>query len=652
MAININGPEFALFEMKGSRLLQIKDTSVEEVVIPKGVTEICGSTESGAFSGCRFLRTIVIPDTVTTVGEGAFSYCSSLNTITFPPSVKVLGKGVLRACTNLHSVFFGKWVKEIPDFFFYGCYKLKYVYLPDSIEVLGESVFHLCEKLQNLTLPVSLQQIGGSAFQGCEDLESLSLPDNVKEIGAYAFQGCKQLQSIHLPNTLTEIKEWTFSHCDNIKSIPIPPSVGKIGKKAFSSCQSLSSIHLPNQMREIEEEAFHSCYLLKSITLPYHLQRISQGTFSFCRALEGITMGERVEEVETRAFYGCRSLKTVRTKNPKIQLQEEVFQDDISLDYVDFPIFQQLSTVQQGTYYMTHMPKRKEKNREEGDALTTYVSTHETLQDYLFLGNQPPVIGSLLSMVEKISLSRLDEYLQHSIAAQSTEITALFLDYQHKHYDPEEIAQYHHHKDMIALGWALPTYEEFSQLWHCERGEFGLVLTGYKGGNKMEVVPQVLADGTLIVSMEYREGIPSSPILEELVIEGDFMACHLSSFPHLRRLHITGKLFQGFCGTGLSYLQSFTHVLPDAPSQSLSYDFSDCVSLSCCILPQGVQAIPSEMFQRNYNLKDLFLPDSVVDISETAFTLCHFLTVHGKKSSVMWTYCEKHQIPFVVMGSD
>ena len=75
---------------------------MESVVIPDSVTSI----GDGAFSGCSSLASVVIPDSVTSIGVYAFLDCSSLESVVIPDSVTSIGSSAFQNCSSLESVTF------------------------------------------------------------------------------------------------------------------------------------------------------------------------------------------------------------------------------------------------------------------------------------------------------------------------------------------------------------------------------------------------------------------------------------------------------------------------------------------------------------------------------------------------------------------
>lgn len=110
------------------------------------------------------VRNVVVPDTVTTIGEGAFE-----------------------SCKNLESIVLSKRLQEIYRSAFHNCTKLKSIVLPNTMRKIGISAFEGCHSLSSVTLSTGLREIGIWAFNDCPSLKSITIPANVTYIGAKAF---------------------------------------------------------------------------------------------------------------------------------------------------------------------------------------------------------------------------------------------------------------------------------------------------------------------------------------------------------------------------------------------------------------------------------------------------------------------------------
>lgn len=228
------------------------------------------------------VKSIKIPETVTTIGTRAFYYCGSLTTVTFeensqltsigddafaasgitditlPESVTSIGDSAFNSC-QIKSITFPDGITEIGDSAFAFCENLKTVIFGENsiIETMGEKVFHTCRKLTDVTLPKSLLNISSEMLTGCSSLTNIIVPDNVKSIGTKAFSSAG-LKSITFGENsqLVSIDDYAFKGCENLNHIAIPSSVTSIGNRAFEACDKLTNITIPINVTTIEDHAF------------------------------------------------------------------------------------------------------------------------------------------------------------------------------------------------------------------------------------------------------------------------------------------------------------------------------------------------------------------------------------------------------------
>lgn len=106
------------------------------------------------------VRNVIVPDTVTAIGEGAFE-----------------------SCKNLESIVLSKRLQEIYRGAFHNCTKLKSIVLPNTMRKIGISAFEGCSSLSSVTLGTGLREIGMWAFKDCPSLKSITIPANVTNIG-------------------------------------------------------------------------------------------------------------------------------------------------------------------------------------------------------------------------------------------------------------------------------------------------------------------------------------------------------------------------------------------------------------------------------------------------------------------------------------
>jgi hypothetical protein len=207
--------------------------------------------------------------------------------------------------TQIKSAIIGNSVTTIGDWVFSECYNLASVTIPNSIMTIGEGAFDECYNLISVTIPNSVTMIGDGAFGGCRSLTSVTIPNSVKTIGGWAFYDCNSLTSITIPNSITTIEKATFSHCNSLTSIMIPDSVTMIGDEAFSHCDRLTSVTIPNTVTTIGEWAFFHCNGLTSVTIGNSVTMLGEYVFGYCSGLtEIINLNPTPIAINANVFEG------------------------------------------------------------------------------------------------------------------------------------------------------------------------------------------------------------------------------------------------------------------------------------------------------------------------------------------------------------
>ena len=143
-------------------------------------------------------------------------------------------------------------VETIGNRAFIGCKQLESVILPKKLSSIGEEAFRGCAKLRIINLPPNICKIGERAFCECESLETLAFPKSLisMEIGYQAFYYCKELRKIALPPTFSEIGEAAFDFCKSLEEIRLPAGIKRIGENAFEYCNSLKKVYFDGSAEE------------------------------------------------------------------------------------------------------------------------------------------------------------------------------------------------------------------------------------------------------------------------------------------------------------------------------------------------------------------------------------------------------------------
>ena len=320
-------------------------TSLTSVTIPDSVTSI----GEYAFYNCTSLTSVTIPNSVTSIGEYAFYNCTSLTSVAIPDSVTSIGEYAFSHCTSLTSVTIPDSVTSIGRYAFYYCTSLTSVTIPDSVTSIGEYAFYDCTSLTSVTIPDSVTSIGDGAFSYCESLTSVTIPDSVTSIGWHAFDGCTSLTGIWVAEgnshyasdasgVLFNKDKTTLVQCPGaFAAYTIPNSVTSIGADAFSYCRSLTSVTIPDSVTSIGESSFYKCTSLTSVTIPDSVTSIGYKAFGSCESLTSVTIPDSVTSIGDGAFSCCTSLTSVTIPNSVTSIGDSAFYDCTSLTSVTIP---------------------------------------------------------------------------------------------------------------------------------------------------------------------------------------------------------------------------------------------------------------------------------------------------------------------------
>ena len=287
------------------------DIVVPETVTYEGVTYTVTGIGERAFQNCEgALTSVVVPNTVRSIGNSAFASSSNLRSVVLTDSVESLGEAVFELCISLASVRVPQNITSIPPRTFAYCESLTSIDIPPRVTSIGKSAFAR-SGITSITLPETVTTIGEMAFANVESLSSLVIPNTVTSIGEAAFQWCSALTSIQLPENLEVIEAHLFDRCLNLPSIEIPASVTEIRESAFECCYEFKELTIPNTVHVMGDKVFYDCKNLVSVTLPSGLQRIGKSFFERCTRLDSITLPEAVTSIGNWSFYGCHALHEI-----------------------------------------------------------------------------------------------------------------------------------------------------------------------------------------------------------------------------------------------------------------------------------------------------------------------------------------------------
>lgn len=250
---------------------------------------------------------------IESIGKYAFSGCKKLKNIIIPQHVSSLEEEAFRACESLKVIDIPQRVEKIEQYAFSDCISLEKVVIPQKVGVLDDCVFQRCANIREVELPENITSINRHAFSKCEKLEEITIPDSVKIIGSRAFEKCSSLESIIVPDSVVSFSASIFAGCTNLKKVVLPNTIEELGYGVFYGCKKLDDVNMPISLKSIDSQVFHGCLGLTKLVFPRGLEIINEYAFEGCANIKSITVCKSVVEKDSNgaAFARCSKLSDI-----------------------------------------------------------------------------------------------------------------------------------------------------------------------------------------------------------------------------------------------------------------------------------------------------------------------------------------------------
>ena len=214
--------------IKGSLLINTQDKNEIEIAKSLGIAANPYDIVNGELlssNGNLLLMdetgTLVIPDSVTKIGQGAFAHLDGLKTIIIPGTVKEIGIEAFAYNSTLESVI-----------------------IQNGVEIIGEKAFRACSNLKQIELPNSITAMARASFYDCPSLIKINIPPKVTQISEKCFAMSTNLREIYFKgNEITTIESEAFAY-NNLESINITNKVENIDATAFLGCDNLKNVNI------------------------------------------------------------------------------------------------------------------------------------------------------------------------------------------------------------------------------------------------------------------------------------------------------------------------------------------------------------------------------------------------------------------------
>ena len=207
------------------------NTKIKKVVLPETLKRI----EYQAFDSSS-LEEIVIPESVTHIGQYAFQYCSNLKSIKFPSKIKTIEAATCYGCKNLTQVIIPDGVQNIYIEAFANCNELETIEIPDSVTTIdraftGTKLFNDKSKWENGALYIGKHLIATNDTIG----EMYRVKDGTIHISCNAFENRKKLLAVYVPKTVKVIDDSVFNNCTSLTFMFYEGTVEEFNKIDFNN---------------------------------------------------------------------------------------------------------------------------------------------------------------------------------------------------------------------------------------------------------------------------------------------------------------------------------------------------------------------------------------------------------------------------------
>ena len=312
---------------------------LQDIEVPSTITKI----PAYAFSFLK-IRSVDMPNGVTSLGDGAFAYCSNLTSVSNLDEIVSIGDYAFYCSSFADFDTIPSSVVSIGDYAFYrSAIKIVSIEADSKLEYIGAYAFYECEFIEsNINLP-GVVSIGDRAFYDCEFTGSnINLP-GVVSIGDYAFAYSNfNNLSFGESSMLESIGERAFYETTGLYSFTISESLVSIGERAFRLSEPLKVLNIsnlesylnagygaslslsddaklfingvettelviPEGVTSIPSYAFYGFNMLTSVSLPSSVETIEDHSFESCRKLNNVSIKEdsKLTSIGNYAFQSC-----------------------------------------------------------------------------------------------------------------------------------------------------------------------------------------------------------------------------------------------------------------------------------------------------------------------------------------------------------
>lgn len=562
------------------------------------------------------IKSVTIPDSVTTIGDYAFDYCTSLTSITIPDSVTTLGNGAFMHCDSLNNLT-----------------------IPDSVTTVGNKVFAYCGNITSIIIPGSITSMGFGMFSSCDNLTNVTIGNGLKRIGEETFYYCYKLESVTIADSVTIIDRFAFRYCYSLKYLSIPGSAD-IYFSAFDGCTNLEKVTFTKGNGTALSCGAGGSYIpwrmsstLKEIVIEDGVTGIGTSMFSGITSITSITIPDSVTSIGYNAFYGCTSLKELTI--PVSAKINNSFNNCTNIEKVTFTkgngfVLDYDSSNYKNTPWYISRSNLKEIVIEDG---VTGIGS------YMFCETNAPII------TVPASVTSIGEY---AFEGCSKSVLNVYNNSYAKTYAENNgidfYCIYDENEEKIISVTVTPNLsfeinkETYTMIVNCNGNMPSFASEGAPWAQYKSFIKYIIInDGCTSISdsaFKNFQGVKSITIPNGVIEIGSWAFSDCDNIENI-------KIPNGVTSIGdyaFYSCNSLTGVtIPDSVAEIGEYAFRNCTVLTSVIIPEGITTIEKGTFRYCESLTSVTVPGSVMVIGDESFAYCSNLAdVYYNGTKVHW----------------
>lgn len=367
-----------LYELKNDELILIFcfKGGCNTVDVANGTVII----KNGAFNHCKYLTSISLPETLTTIEDNAFKGLE-LYSLKLPAKTTDIGTSDLSYLTdNLSNwnSYYGtgtSWSTKIivdPENPMYAsgdnCFikktdgiatvirvydkRVDEIIIPDCATHIGPGAFEECAKVKKITLPQGLVEIQENAFKKCSGIEEIEIPSSVKTIAAGAFASCTKLRDVIFKSGDIDIEKGAFEYCKKAQLLFTCPAGSKVetyakenkiniaGGKEDSNNPASAFSYTVSKAKTVKITGYVSH--AEKVIIPDNIEdcpviAFNKDVFKNNKKITSVVWPASIPVIPKEIFFGCTALKEITIPEGITEISEKAFRNCTSLTTIYIP---------------------------------------------------------------------------------------------------------------------------------------------------------------------------------------------------------------------------------------------------------------------------------------------------------------------------